>query len=63
VQVLREGVLSANRLADAVGADRPFIHAARDPIKVGSGLTEVPLKEEQGLGTQIETSRQRTALK
>jgi hypothetical protein len=32
VQVLREGILCPNRLADAVGADRPFIDAPRDPV-------------------------------
>ena len=32
VQVLREGVFRPNRFADAVGANRPFIDAARDPV-------------------------------
>src|ERR1700675_3956258 len=49
VQVLRESVLRPNRLADAAGMDRPFINAARDPVIVRSGLTEVLLKEGQGL--------------
>ena len=54
MQVLRKGVLRPNRLADAVGADGPFINAARDPVIVRSGLTEVLLKEGQGLRPQIE---------
>ena len=54
VQVLREGVLRPNRLADAAGMDRPFIDAARDPVIGATGLTEVLLKEGQGLRPQIE---------
>ena len=54
MQVLRKGVLRPNRLANAVGAHQPFINAARDPIIVGAGLAEVPLKEGQGLRPQIE---------
>src|SRR5580704_917279 len=54
VQVLRESVLRPNRLSDAAGMDRPFINAARDPVIVGTGLTEVLLKEGQGLRPQIE---------
>ena len=34
--------------------DRPFINAARDPVIVGTGFTEVLLKEGQGLRPQIE---------
>ena len=45
-----------DRLADAVGADLPLIDATRDPIIVGAGLTEVLLKEGQGLDPQIEAS-------
>jgi hypothetical protein len=32
VRVPCEGVLRTNRLADAVGADRPFIDAPREPV-------------------------------
>jgi hypothetical protein len=54
VQVLREGVLRPNRLADAAGMNRPFINAARDPVIVRTGLAEVLLKEGQGLRPKIE---------
>lgn len=54
VQVPRKGVLGPDRLADAGGADRPVINAARDPVIVGARLTEVLLKEGQRVCPQIE---------
>ena len=54
VQVLREGVFRPNRFADAVGANRPFIDAARDPVIGATGLTEVLLKEGKRLLFEVE---------
>ena len=37
-QILREGVLGADRFADTVGADGALVDTARNPVIVGTGL-------------------------
>src|SRR3984893_1816761 len=47
-------VFRTKRLADPVGADRPFIDAARDPVIIWPRLPEVLLKEGKCLLSAVE---------
>src|SRR5438874_10395981 len=52
-QVLREGVLGADRFADTVGADGALVDAPRNPVIAGAGLAEISGHELERLVTHI----------
>ena len=52
-QVVRERRLAADRLADAVGAHRPLVDAARDAVIVGAGGAELRFQELQRLRPKV----------
>ena len=53
-QILQEGGLGPDGLADAVRTHRPLVHAARDPIIKASCLSEGRDEKRQITGAQIE---------
>jgi hypothetical protein len=53
-EILKECIFGSDGFAHAIGADRPLVDAARNPIIVRAGFSEVFFDKGEGLVAQVE---------